>query len=173
MYIKELRQRKCLSQDQLADKSGLSLRTIQRVESGHRVGFTSLRALAAIFEIGVDTLEQKLYSMDNLVKAYKDFPLWGRILCGSGWYAASRRELQKTEIFFLVMTAFFSTAWTYATVIDGKQILINILAFGFVCSFFGAYNVSITIRVGDKYDIWSRLETTLHKGFFGFAKKRV
>jgi transcriptional regulator with XRE-family HTH domain len=43
MLIKELRQKRLLSQEQLAELCGLSLRTIQRVESGHRIGFASLR----------------------------------------------------------------------------------------------------------------------------------
>ncbi|PCJ43601.1 MAG: hypothetical protein COA71_01650 [SAR86 cluster bacterium] len=47
MYIKELRQKRHLSQEQLAEVSGLSLRTIQRVESGYRVSYASLRAFAA------------------------------------------------------------------------------------------------------------------------------
>ncbi len=38
MFVKVLRQRFRLSQEQLAESSGLSLRTIQRVEAGHRVG---------------------------------------------------------------------------------------------------------------------------------------
>jgi hypothetical protein len=44
--------------------------------------------------------------------------------------------------------------------------------FGCLCCFFGAYNISISIRVGDKYDVWSKLESTLLKGLFGFLKRR-
>ncbi len=54
MYIKKLRQIKHLSQEQLAEKSGLSLRTLQRVEAGYRVGYPSLRKLAQYFELDVD-----------------------------------------------------------------------------------------------------------------------
>ena len=56
MSFRSLRERKLLSQEQLAEKSGLSLRTIQRVEAGHRVRYASLRALAATFEMDVDLL---------------------------------------------------------------------------------------------------------------------
>jgi transcriptional regulator with XRE-family HTH domain len=68
MFIKNLRQIKYLSQENLAELSGLSLRTIQRVESGHRISYASLRSLAAAFDINVDELEQELYSMDKIVK---------------------------------------------------------------------------------------------------------
>jgi hypothetical protein len=35
------------------------------------------------------------------------------------------------------------------------------------------YSLHITIRVGDKYDIWSRLEPTLPSDIFGFIKLLV
>ena len=35
---------------------------------------------------------------------------------------------------------------------------------------FVAYNFSIAIRVGDKYDVWSKLEVTQPGGVFGFFK---
>jgi transcriptional regulator with XRE-family HTH domain len=57
MFIKKIRQAKHLSQESLAELSGLSLRTIQRVESGHRVSYASLRSLAASFDINIDELE--------------------------------------------------------------------------------------------------------------------
>jgi len=43
------------------------------------------------------------------------------------------------------------------------------------CSFLallGAYNNSISIRLGDKYDIWSKLEATQPEVLFGFIKRR-
>jgi transcriptional regulator with XRE-family HTH domain len=95
MFIKSLRQVKHLSQEELSELSGLSLRTIQRVESGHRVSYASLRALAVAFDINVDELEQELYSMDKIIKEYKDYPFWLRLYLGGGWFAASRSELKK------------------------------------------------------------------------------
>jgi transcriptional regulator with XRE-family HTH domain len=41
------------SQNQLAEMSGLSIRTIQRIESGENVGLESLKSLAAVFEINI------------------------------------------------------------------------------------------------------------------------
>lgn len=50
--IKELRQRKGYSQEELSDKSGLSLRTIQRIENGQTEPLgDSLRRLAAAFDV--------------------------------------------------------------------------------------------------------------------------
>jgi len=173
MLFRDLRKKRCFSQEELANLSGLSLRTIQRLESGHRVGYASLRSIAAVFDINVDTLEQELTSMEKSSSEYKDLPLWIRFYIGSGWFAASRKEFQKTELFFIIMTVFFGAVWVFLAVFNNKQLPENIPMYGFMCCFLGAYNVSISIRVGDKYDIWSRLEPTLPKGIFGLFKKKT
>jgi transcriptional regulator with XRE-family HTH domain len=56
MNIQQRRLEKEWSQDQLARYSGLSTRTIQRIESGQKVGLESLKCLAAVFEISANTL---------------------------------------------------------------------------------------------------------------------
>lgn len=54
--LRELRTARQWSQEQLAQLSGLNLRTIQRLESGAKVSMESLRALAAVFEVPADSL---------------------------------------------------------------------------------------------------------------------
>jgi transcriptional regulator with XRE-family HTH domain len=51
MELKQLRLEKGWSQQQLADISGVSSRTIQRLESGENPGMETLKALAAVFEV--------------------------------------------------------------------------------------------------------------------------
>ena len=46
MILKELRMSRQLSQEQLALMSGLNVRTIQRIESGHNASMESLKCLA-------------------------------------------------------------------------------------------------------------------------------
>ncbi|MFC3094232.1 XRE family transcriptional regulator [Alteromonas sediminis] len=58
--MKSLRVKKHWSQEQLAQLSGLNVRTIQRVEKGESVGIESLKALAAVFEISTDALIQSI-----------------------------------------------------------------------------------------------------------------
>lgn len=169
MLIKNLRQEKHLSQEQLAELCGLSLRTIQRVEGGHRVSYASLRSLSAALDINVDELEQKLYSMDEVIKEYKDYPFWLRLYLGSGWFTATRDEFKKTEVFFLVVGFLLAGVWVVTWLMDIG--IYRIAMFGCLSSFFGAYNISISIRVGDKYDVWSKLASTLPKGLFGFYKR--
>ncbi|GIL35985.1 DUF805 domain-containing protein [Phycicoccus sp. DTK01] len=52
MSLREVRRRRGWSQEQLADASGVSVRTIQRVEGGRHAGLASTTALAAA--LGVD-----------------------------------------------------------------------------------------------------------------------
>ncbi|MDA0689735.1 MAG: helix-turn-helix domain-containing protein, partial [Proteobacteria bacterium] len=64
MSIKKLRQKKNLSQEELADTTGLSLRTIQRVESGNSVSTASWKTLASFFGMSVEALQETNQVMD-------------------------------------------------------------------------------------------------------------
>src|SRR5712671_5928467 len=57
MLIQKLRLKRGWSQQQLADASGLSVRTIQRIETGHPASTESLKSLAAVFEVDFSTLD--------------------------------------------------------------------------------------------------------------------
>lgn len=59
MIVRKLRLQKGWSQDQLAQLSGLSIRTIQRIERGHNAGLESWKSLAAVFETDISTLKQE------------------------------------------------------------------------------------------------------------------
>ena len=57
--IKKLRLERHWSQDQLSEMSGLSIRTIQRIENGENAGLESLKSLAAVFEITIADSDKK------------------------------------------------------------------------------------------------------------------
>ena len=59
MSIRQRRLEKGWSQEELARHSGLSTRTIQRIESGQKPGLESLKCLAAVFETPMSTLMQE------------------------------------------------------------------------------------------------------------------
>ena len=59
MVVKSLRKKHDWSQEQLAQLSGLNIRTIQRVEKGESVGLETLKSLAAVFEVDVSELRSK------------------------------------------------------------------------------------------------------------------
>ncbi len=58
MLIQKLRLQRGWSQEQLAEVSGLSVRTIQRLERGQPGSLESMNALAAVFEIDIDRLKE-------------------------------------------------------------------------------------------------------------------
>ena len=55
MIVRKLRLQQGWSQDQLATLSGLSVRTIQRLERGGSASLESAKALASVFEVDVST----------------------------------------------------------------------------------------------------------------------
>ncbi len=57
--VKTLREAKNLTQTELAEKSGLSLRTIQRIESGQNLKGFTLKAIAKTLEIEPENLFSK------------------------------------------------------------------------------------------------------------------
>lgn len=59
MSIHERRSSVGWTQEQLAQHSGLSVRTIQRIENGQTATLETLKCLAAVFETNVSTLMQE------------------------------------------------------------------------------------------------------------------
>lgn len=68
MLIRKLRIERGWSQETLAEISGLSVRTIQRLERGGNASLETLGALAAAFEVDVATLaeETSMYAQKDL-----------------------------------------------------------------------------------------------------------
>jgi len=171
MFVRVLRGRFRLSQEQLAESAGLSLHTIQRVEAGHRISYASLRALADVFEVDVDELELELYAMDKSEKDYKELPLWVRLMLGRGWVSSSRRELYFTEIILvglgilLVGLSIANSFWSLIYDPKGSALYTGLLMFLF------AYLSSVCIRIGDKYAAWPLLGHTQPRKFFGNAEQ--
>lgn len=57
IVIQKLRLQRGWSQEQLADVSGVSVRTIQRIERGQPGSLETLKALAAVFDVDFDQLQ--------------------------------------------------------------------------------------------------------------------
>lgn len=155
MLIRKLREERRISQEQLAEATQLSLRTIQRVEAGHRISYASLRALATTFDINVDLLERELYAMNTTKDEYIEKPLWIRLMLAAPSLAKlDKQGLIRHEV-MLVTYAFFAFAASFF----GPRVetfhpnlmttdLLHISAFG---ALFIAYLASITPRYRDKF----------------------
>jgi XRE family transcriptional regulator, regulator of sulfur utilization len=55
--VRKLRLQRGWTQDQLAEFAGISVRSVQRVERGAEASLETLKSLAAVFEVDVNTLK--------------------------------------------------------------------------------------------------------------------
>lgn len=153
MSFRSWRERKLLSQERVAEMSGLSLRTVQRLEAGHRVSYASLRALAAAFEIDVDLLERELYAMNKPTDDFVEIPRWVRLTNDRLWFGGprlSRRDVHLIEALcigcaILVFAASFLVA---------SDMTANVVRAGAVVTLVAGYLVSAFIRIHDRYKLW-------------------
>lgn len=65
MLVQKLRLQRGWSQQQLAELSGLNVRTIQRIEKGQEPSVESLKSLAAVFNVDFSTLKEQ--GMENVI----------------------------------------------------------------------------------------------------------
>ncbi|MGM0630193.1 MAG: helix-turn-helix domain-containing protein [Pseudomonadota bacterium] len=139
MIIKKLRKKRRWSQDHLATLSGLSLRTIQRVEAGHAASMETINSLSSVFETDITNLTEEIDVIDKDAETWKETPLWVRM---GVWGIRKRSTVLKWELIcffigclglvgvyfhpFLVMfLVFWGSAYWYAVSIrwiDSKKL---------------------------------------------------
>ena len=158
MLIRKLREDRGISQEQLAEATQLSLRTIQRVEAGHRVSYASLRALAATFDINVDLLERELYAMNTTKNEYIEKPLWVRLMFGlPSLGRLNRSGLIRHEVSLIVYAIFAYMASFIVPRVEfsfWNLTTIDALHFSAFSALFVAYIASVTFRLRDKFKAW-------------------
>ena len=76
MILKKLRKNKNWSQEQLSILSGLSLRTVQRVEAGNTASLETLKSLASVFEINITKLTEEITVINKEAEEWKSVPIW-------------------------------------------------------------------------------------------------
>lgn len=65
MIVRKLRLQRGWSQEQLAQMSDLSVRTIQRIERGQTAGLESLKSLACVFDVDLSQLHEETAMNEN------------------------------------------------------------------------------------------------------------
>jgi transcriptional regulator with XRE-family HTH domain len=153
MSFKAWRERKLLSQERLAEMSGLSLRTVQRLEAGHRVSYASLRALAAAFDIDVDLLERELYSTNSSTDDFVEIPRWVRLLHDDHWFV--RPRLSRTDV-HLIEALLIGLAFILVTAsfLVTSAAAVKALRAGAFLEIVCGYAVSVCVRTLDTYKLW-------------------
>jgi len=102
MIVRKLRLQRGWSQDQLAQMSGLSIRTIQRIERGQNPGLDSLKSLAAVFEVDISDLQEEQPMANETSFTYEE---------------------QQALKYVRDLKGFYSHALTYVLVLSGLFIL--------------------------------------------------
>jgi transcriptional regulator with XRE-family HTH domain len=138
MIVKKLRTQRNWSQEQLAEFCGLSVRTIQRVESGNKASIETLMSLASVFEVDISKLTEEITVIDKASEDWKNLPWWFRAsLAGS----QSKRSAIAAEFVCLLMGFI---CW----------IFIEPLIYLTPAIFLMAYLMGWVNRYGDANDVW-------------------
>ncbi len=151
MIVSKLRKQRKWSQEQLSENSGLSLRTIQRIEGGGKASMASLNALALAFETNVETLEHEVVVVDKESAQWKKSPLWVRLIfIGSNHVKFRRRDAVFFEVFLLGLGLIFVGLSFWHTDINKSSLMLK----ASIGAFLSAYYMSVKLRMGDKYQVW-------------------
>jgi len=146
MVLKKMREKRTWSQEQLAEMSGLSVRTIQRIEAGNKASLESLKSLASVFEVKVSTLEQEITVIDKTTEKWLATPFWLRgYFIGSGKLKIPER---KFNIWAERICIFIGAVCLIVSPFNEQVFVSAFMAFT------AGYLVSLFTRAGDKYDIW-------------------
>ncbi len=137
MIVKKLRDKNNWSQEQLATMTGLSIRTIQRVESGQNASLETLKCLASVFEVDIEKLTEEITVIDKESAKWLAQPWWFRAsFLGIG----SRRCVIWIELLCLI-------AGFVSWFLTSDRILAP------TC-FLSAYITGWYVRYGDEKDVW-------------------
>jgi transcriptional regulator with XRE-family HTH domain len=146
MILKELRISRLLSQEQLAQMSGLNVRTIQRIESGKKASVESLKCLAAALDVEVSTLNQEKFMIDKKSDNWKNLPFFMKVWFVSNFLSARPVRKSAVRIETLLHISGFLTcclSLISEVVLPGGLLLLG-----------SAYSFHLVKYQGDKYGIW-------------------
>lgn len=149
--IQTLRKQRAWTQEQLAKASGLSLRTIQRLESGNKASQESLLALAATFNINVALLEQNIVIIDKDAPQWQKAPWLVRLIF---WGSNTIRFKRQDAVYFewlLLALSIASLMVSFSINDPSKSLVTSYCGYLFALC---AYYMSVKVRLGDKYHIW-------------------
>ena len=146
MVLKQLRIARHLSQEQLAQMSGLSVRTIQRIESGQNASVETLKCLAAVLEVDIPTLTQERLMLDKNSDVWRNTPVWLK-----WWFFLnylSFKPRRKSLVRGLIFCHSLGFALCSYALLDPRALGPGLVAL------LTAYMFHLLIWQGDSYGIW-------------------
>ena len=146
MILKQLRIGRHLSQEQLAQMSGLNVRTIQRIESGHNASLESLKCLASVLEVDIETLNREAYTMDKDSSGWQNLPFW--LKC---WFFLNFLNVRTTRA---VATRIQVISHLFGFLFCALGFLNEAALAGGLILLANAYIFALLTWQGDKYGIW-------------------
>lgn len=146
MILKQLRIGRHLSQEQLAQMSGLNVRTVQRIESGHNASLESLKCLAAVLEVDVDTLNREAYTMDKDSAGWQNLPFW--LKCWFFLNFLSVRTIRAVATRIQVVSHLFGFVFCLLGFLNEAALAGGLILLA------NAYLFALLTWQGDKYGIW-------------------
>jgi len=138
MIVRKLRLQRSWSQEHLADMTGLSTRTIQRIERGEKPGLESLRLLADVFELDVATLQKGLTMKDETLLKTDEERAMAHVKALRGFYSnLIRYVVIIAALFILNLIVSPHRMWVYWVMLGwGIGIVMHALAVFEVFPFF-------------------------------------
>lgn len=126
--------------------SGLSVRTIQRIESGHSPSVESLKCLASVLEVDVSTLSQEKFMIDKKTGDWQKLPLLLRCWFSLNFFSLrpSRSAAKNVEI----VSHVFGFLFCVLGLISEPALLGGIIMLS------NAYLFRLHAWLGDKYGVW-------------------
>ncbi len=146
MILKQLRIGRHLSQEQLAQMSGLNVRTIQRIESGQKASLESLKCLASVLEVDIETLNREAYTMDKDTAGWQNLPFW--LKC---WFVLNFLSIRTTRVAAVriqVISHVFGFLFCALGLINEAALVGGLILLA------NAYLFALLTWQGDKYGIW-------------------
>jgi transcriptional regulator with XRE-family HTH domain len=151
MNVKSLRLDKNWSQEQLAQLSGLNIRTIQRIEKGDSVGLETLKSLAAVFEVDVNELKNHNSKQHKLLNTQEEsvppFALENK--------KALALEKVRSIKYFYILTFFLVAIWLFLMLPNYNQgenlgpLIVTAISFAIII---GGYAILVFQPFGEKWE---------------------
>ena len=146
MILKQMRISRHLSQEQLAQMSGLNVRTVQRIESGQNASLESLKCLASVLEVEVSTLNQEQFVMEKDSGNWHNLPLW--LKCWFSINFISSRTTKKVVTRIQIVSHVFGFIFCLLGFVSEAALAGGLLMLA------NAYLFFLLTWQGDKYGIW-------------------
>ena len=100
--VRKLRLQRGWSQEQLAQLSGLSVRTIQRIERGQAAGLESLTSLAAVFDVTLLDLKQEPHMSNTLNRHTEENKVIEQVRTIKDFYSSLMTYLVVISLLFVI-----------------------------------------------------------------------